>query len=350
MEIITEIDIINTYNERQKDQCNLYYQYKRIKLENPILGYKRIAKIMGYNYGKTRWWHCGKHTPTPIQTIDWLKSRNLLPLTYDHKNIFLFSKVLGALFGDGGIFGNLNGIFLSSSELECVEEFGEDLKKLFGDEIELNSRIIEGGEYGHSWCYQNTNRNVIRFFLALGAPLGDKAFLQLKVPKWVLDGNEIINDEYFGSFLGGELGVPKVHKHKNRLDTFSLGITGKDELAKNRIFFLKTLANYLNNKGIKTCSISINDHKKCNRKGEPTKIYRLLLSTEFENIASFVNSIKLNYCIYKNTKLLNTFADFYYIKLDKYYQLREKGFNDTNAKRLLKLGPYSCYLLDYSTR
>ena len=292
--IITEQDIINTYDKRQQEQCRLFYQYKKIKAENSDFGYKRIAKIMGYKCGKTRWWHCGKHIPTPIQTADWLKEKGLLPLNYEHPKICLITKVLGATIGDGGIFGNLNGIFLSSSELEAVKEFGEDLKKLFGDEIEENSRIIEGGVYGHSWCYQNTNRNIIRFFIALDAPVGDKSFIKLKVPAWMKKSEESIQDEFFGSLFGAEMGVPKVHINKNRLDTLSLGITGKDELAENRIDFLTEVANYLNNKGIFTGKISINDHKKCNRKGEPTKIYRLLISTTFLEFLTFAYKGKIS--------------------------------------------------------
>ena len=257
--IITEQDIINTYDKRQQEQCRLFYQYKKIKAENSDFGYKRIAKIMGYKCGKTRWWHCGKHIPTPIQTADWLKEKGLLPLNYEHP-----------------------------------KEFGEDLKKLFGDEIEENSRIIEGGVYGHSWCYQNTNRNIIRFFIALDAPVGDKSFIKLKVPAWMKKSEESIQDEFFGSLFGAEMGVPKVHINKNRLDTLSLGITGKDELAENRIDFLTEVANYLNNKGIFTGKISINDHKKCNRKGEPTKIYRLLISTTFLEFLTFAYKGKIS--------------------------------------------------------
>ena len=337
--IITKQDIINTYDERQQEQCRLYYEYKKIKQENPSYGYKRIAKLLGHSYGKTRWWHCGRHTPVPIQTAEWLEERSIIPLESNNPNLFLLAKVLGATFGDGGIFGNLNGIFLSSSELEAVQEFGEDLKRLFGEEIEENSRIIEGGEYGHSWCYQNTNRSVIRLFQALGAPIGDKAQIELKVPKWIQEEKETIQDEFFGSLLGGELGVPKIHIDRNRLDLFSLGITGSDKFAENRISFLSSLGIYLNNKGIRTGKISLNDHKKVNRKGEPTKIYRLLISTEFENLVNFKTRIKISYCVYKPKKLANTINQFAEIKRKRYKDLILMGYKKEAAKTLLKLSP-----------
>lgn len=344
--IITEQDIINTYDERQQEQCRLFYQYKKIKAENRDFGYKRIAKIMGHKYGKTRWWHCGRHIPTPIQTAEWLKEKGLLPLNYEHSKICLITKVLGATIGDGGIFGNLNGIFLSSSELEAVKEFGEDLKKLFGDEIGENSRIIEGGVYGHSWCYQNTNRNIIRFFVALGAPVGDKSFIELKVPEWIKKSKESIQDEFFGSIFGAEQGVPKVHIDGNRLDLFSLGITAKEELAQNRIDFLNEVVFYLNNRGIFTGKISINNHKKCNRKGEPTKIYRLLISTKFENVTNFMTLTKMNYCKYKKDKLANTMNEFSEIKRKKVKELLDRGYEINSIIRLLNLSPATLYIIE----
>jgi len=337
--IISEQEVINTYNKRQQEQCRLYYEYKKIKQENPFFGYKRIAKLLNQPYGKTRWWHCNKHTPTPIQTVEWLKEKGLIPLNIESPNLSLISKILGATFADGGIFENLNGIFLSSSELDAVKEFGEDLKKVFGKDIEQNSRIIEAGEYGHSWCYQNTNRGIIRFFQACGAPIGDKSQIKLEVPNWMNNMPKNIKDEFFGSLFGGELNVPKIHPENNRLETLSLGITGKDELAENRMNFLRKVANYLNNLTIKTGKISINDHKKFNRKGELTKIYRLLISTEFENVTNFMTLVKINYCKYKKVKLAETMNKFSEIKRQRFNDLLQIGYSEFSALKLLKISP-----------
>ena len=337
MEIINEQAIINTYNKWQQEQCRLYYKYKRIKQENPSFGYKKISRLLGQPSAKTRWWNCGKYTPVPIQTVNWLKEKGLVPLTDDNLRLFLITKLIGTMFGDGGIFGNLNGIFLSSSELEAVKEFGTDLKRLFGSIIEENFRIIEGGVYGHSWCYQNTNRNVIRFFVALGAPVGDKSQTKLVTPGWINKCEERVADEFFGSLFGNEINIPKVHKNKNNLDTFSIGLTGKEGLCLNRIEFLNSIGSYLNNKSIITGKISINDHHKCNRKGEPTKIYRLLISTKFENVVNFMTLTKINYCRYKQEKLANTMNEFSEIKRCKLHNLISKGYKESTALNLLNL-------------
>src|SRR3989338_2720127 len=101
--IISEQDIINTYNERQQEQSRLYLEYKRIKKQNPELGYKRISKLLNQQSHKTRGWHSSKHIPVPIQTINWLKDKTLIPLKEKDERTELISKILGTTFGDGGI-------------------------------------------------------------------------------------------------------------------------------------------------------------------------------------------------------------------------------------------------------
>ncbi len=342
--IITDQDIINTYDKRQQEQCRLHYKYKEIKQQNPSFGYKRIAKILGQQYGKTRWWHAGKHIPTPIQTADWLKEKDLLPLKVDHPKLTLIAKIIGSSFGDGGIFSNLNGIFLSSSELEAVKEFGDDLKKLFGIEIEKNSRIIEAGVYGHSWCYQNTNRNLIRFFIALGAPVGDKSLVALNIPYWIYL-NEATQNEFFGYLFGNELSTPKIHPNNNSVTDLSFGITSTKIFENNKIAFLTEIKLYLNKKGIKTGKIYINDHKKKNRIGEPTKIYKLLISKTLENVTNFMTLTKLNYCKYKKDKLANTVSKFIEIKSQRFKNLLSMGYKEEVVLNLLKLTPKSLELL-----
>lgn len=344
--ILTEEDMIKTYPERNQNISFTYLNYLKTKQENPTFGYKKLSKLLNKPIHTTRYWHHSNAIPEPIRTVSWLNERELIPLDSENQRLSTIAKISGTTFGDGGVFKNLNAIFLSSSELEAVKEFGEDLKILFGNGIERNSRIIEGGEYGHSWCYQNTNRNIIRFFMALGAPIGDKSLIGLNIPNWIIKSGEEIKDEFFGSLFGGEIGIPKIHKEGNRLDTLSIGITGKDEFKENRTKFLEGIAKYLNDKSIITGKISINDHKKCNRKGEPTKIYRLLISTSFENVTNFATLIKINYCRYKKEKLANTMNEFSEIKRQRFKDLLEMGYAEEAISKLLKLTPASLYIIE----
>lgn len=339
--ILTEQDIINTYNKNQRNQVKLYYRYKAIKKQNPSFGYKRIAKLMNQPYGKTRWWHSKKHLPVPIQTVNWLKEKHLLPLKLNHPKFILIARIFGALYGDGGIFKNLNGIFLSSSELQAVKDFGHDLKLIFGDKIENNHRIIEAGEYGHSWCYQNTNRKIIRFFQALGTPLGKKSHQELFIPEWIFKKEEIV-DEFFGAFIGGEMGIPKVHISQRYLNTLDIGVCSNIKFKENRYHFLNQVRKYFDLKGIKTGKISLN----FNQKDQETLIFRLLLSTTFENVLNFLTLTKIRYCQYKQEKLINTLNEFGQIKLERYKDLLQMDYSANTALKLLKISEAMLYILE----
>ncbi|MBL7147314.1 MAG: hypothetical protein ISS82_00630 [Nanoarchaeota archaeon] len=302
--ILTEQDIINTYDERQQEQCRLYYKYKKIKKQNPAFGYKRIAKLLGHSYGKTRWWHANKHIPTPIQTVNWLKEKRLIPLTLKNPTLTLISKILGATFGDGGIDKNHNMIFLSSSELKALEDFKQDLIKIFGEEIRKNFDIRQGGINNTSYCQRNTNRKVIRFFKALGAPIGNKTRQNLFIPP-LIKLNKYLEDQFYFAFFGSEAGIPKCRGRQT--NTFDVAIGGLPEYHQNRIDFMNKIRFYLINKNIKSGKISINKSK--SGLNQNTYIYRLLISTKVENMIKFLKEIELHYCYYKTDKLKNTIND-----------------------------------------
>jgi len=337
--IIDEQDIINTYDERQQELARSYYNYLNLKGKNPKWGYKRLATKLSVSYGRTRWWWDNNSAPVPVQTVEWLKERGLLPLKIDNPKLPIIAKIIGSSFGDGGIFENLNAIFLSSSELEATEEFGKDLKEIFSKEISKNSRTIEGGIEGHSWCYQNANRNVIRFLAALGSPVGKKTNLKFSVPTWVYL-SESFKDEFFSSLMGSELGVPKVHKQKNRLDMLSLGITGTSYTVESKVRFLNELQRYLENKNIKSTSIHQREGKT-----EGTILCRLMISIKFDNVVRFIKSTKMNYCNYKQDKLINTINEFRILKKEKYNELIEKGYGAEHIMKLLQLTPSSLYTI-----
>jgi ATP-dependent Lon protease len=337
--IIDDQDIINTYDKRQQEQCKLYYQYKEIKANNPTWGYKKIAKAMNQPEGKTRWWHSGKHIPIPIQTADWLKKRKLIPLQINNPKLPLMAKVIGATFGDGGIFENLNAIFLSSSELEATEEFGNDLMRIFGSSIDNNMRTIEGGIAGHSFCYQNTNRNIIRFFVALGCPTGKKTKQDLIVPGWIKFKDNFEN-EFFGSFIGSELGTPIIHKRGNYLTTLEVGISSDQHFKENRLTFLNELSDYLKKNRVNTTSIYEGKSKT-----EGNLVYRLLIGKKIDNVILFLMNIKINYCKYKIERLYKALGEWSKLKVNKYNELINKGYGAEHAMNILNLTPNSLYLL-----
>ncbi|MDP3640692.1 MAG: ATP-binding protein [Nanoarchaeota archaeon] len=333
--IIDEQDIINSYDRKQQEQCKLYGEYLELKAQNPTWGYKRISKALGQSESKTRWWHAQKHIPQPIQTVQWLQKRKLLPLRIINSKLLLIAKVLGATFGDGGIFANLNAIFLSSSELEATKEFGNDLMRIFGYSIDNNMRTIRGGRNGTSFCYQNTNRNVIRFFMALGAPIGNKTKINLIVPTWIKTSEEA-EQEFYASLFGSEIGISA---HKSCGARIEFGITGDEHTELNRLQFLEEVKAFLNKRRVEIGKIL--SYKRKNKAG--SKIFRIVCSQRFTSSENFSKNINLNYCKYKEDNLKRYLQNFVESTREKYQYYVNRGYGAQKVMERLELKPNELY-------
>ncbi len=288
--------------------------------------------------GQTRWWHCGKSKPVSVKNVEWLKKNGLIPLKINDSKLPIIARILGTTFGDGGIFRNLNGIFLSSSEKEAVKKFGEDLIKVFGRWVEKNQLLREGGEYGHSWHLLNTNRKVVRFFQALGAPIGYKTVIKLYIPNWLVF-NQNAEDEFFGSLFGGAIGIPKIHKEKNRLQTLDFGVISKKELRENRLEYLNKILGYLESRGVESTSIYEGKHS------EGKIVLRLMISTKLDNVIRFFKRIKIRYCKYKKKKLERAINEFKVLKKQKFNELLNRGYGAEHAMKVLNLTPRLLYTI-----
>ena len=316
--ILKEQDLINTYNKPQQEQCRLYCGYKQIKQTNQTFGYKRIAKLLGQPYYKTRWGHANKYKPVPIQTVEWLKDKRLLPFSAENPKIRIIARVLGSLFGDGCIDINHNMIFFSSSELASLESFKRDLIEIFGPEILSNFDIRKGGINNTSFCIRNNNRKVIRFFKALGAPVGNKTTLKLNVPYWILKEMKL-QDLFFGSLFGNEIGIPKINIKNKGADSLDIGFVCKKSVFGDRINFLKSIQNYLQLKGIYSKSIYVSNHKTNNK-----LLVRLAINLNFDNLMNFHKNIDIYYSNKKIEKLEKTMNNLIGLKNRRFHELSNK--------------------------
>ncbi|HLC97491.1 MAG TPA: ATP-binding protein [Candidatus Nanoarchaeia archaeon] len=334
--IIDEQDIINTFDERQQKLAKSYYHYLKLKTQNSSWGYKRLATKLGVSSGRTRWWWDNHSAPVPVQTVEWLKKQGLVHLKIDNPKLQLIAKVLGATFGDGGITENLNEIFFSSSELEATQEFGRDLMSIFGYSIDNNMRTTRGGINETSFCYHNTNRNIIRFFKALGAPIGKKTTMNLVIPSWI-PLHEEFEHEFYGSLLGSEIGISSDGKCGARIE---FGISGEPKLQSNRIQFLTKIICYLDRQGIAIGKI----HNYSIKKYEGTRrIFRFILSQKLENTEKFAKNVTINYCIYKKDNLKKYLSNFEEKMHKKYCRGVNKGQGAEKVMNKLGLKQHELY-------
>src|SRR3989344_6907120 len=132
--LITEQDIINTYSAKEQFSCRKYFGYQKLIAENPAIGYKKAAKILGVKVGMSRWWHTKgvkRAVPLPLKVIRKLNSAGLIPFSENHDESKIILNMLGVLFGDGGIDIRYNNIAFISSDKHDIDLWHSDLISIF---------------------------------------------------------------------------------------------------------------------------------------------------------------------------------------------------------------------------
>ncbi|MDD5163062.1 MAG: hypothetical protein PHD95_02525 [Candidatus ainarchaeum sp.] len=305
-------DIINTYAKEDKNSCQKYKEYQKLIQENPKIGYKHCATLLGISQGSTRWWHtkgAKKAIPLPLKTVEKLKEANFLPFNTNHKNCEKILRILGTLFGDGGIDKRLNTMAFISSIKDDVDLWEKDLLEIFPF-VSGKTNMVEGGEYGHSWNMRTFDRNVIRFFVALGTPVGNKVSTIYTLPKFVFDLPRHLKIAFLDGLLSSEVSVPSFRGDKRwnwtkRFTNFSLGLSKIDALEEQHRKYLGDLKNLCASVGL-TCTPNLRKEigKIILRKdGHKSCCYRIFFQTHFVKIIKFNENFPLRYASDKKQRL-----------------------------------------------
>jgi ATP-dependent Lon protease len=235
-----------------------------------------------------------------------LKEAKLIPFTEEHKDAKIIFNMLGVLFGDGGIDQRLNTVAFISSDIRDIDLWKADFEKIFPfakDKIQ----VVEGGEYGHSYNIRCWDRAVIRFFVALSAPVGDKVVRQYTLPKKIFNMCEDLQRAFVDGYLATEGSVPEWRLPLNRnsyFANFSMGVSKIISLEKEHLEFLCDVAKLFNVVGLKTGKINKNSSAGRLRKdGHRTINYRILISTNYDQILYFNEFFELRYAKGKKERL-----------------------------------------------
>ena len=129
--------------------------------------------------------------------------------------------------------------------------------------------------------------------------------------------NPQLQDSFFSSFFGNEIGIPKIHKDNKRTNSLDLGLVCKKMLYKNRIIFLKQIQNYLKSKNINADKIYTRQHKE----DKNSFIIKLAINLNFDNLMNLNKEINLSYSDNKQKRLVQTLNKLKEIKLQRYNQL-----------------------------
>ena len=294
MPLLREEDIVMTYGEKELKKYRQYLKWLEFKREHPNIGWKKAAKILKIPESMTRWWDKGMK-PSSLRVIDQLRELNLIPLYLSDPRLPIISRIYGYALGDGNIDRNLNLFSIVSSQKEVLERVIEDLKRVFGEftyEIRENT-----SSRGKSYIFRTAERRIIRFFVALGYPVGKKTTKEIKIPEFILLRKDTIIEFLRGLFDSD--GSVFSFGNKTYLEgnlSFLISCRRDQKLINNRIEFLNEIKLLLECLGVEVNSINRKDY-------DSGVMFRLLISHKLDNVKRFYKLLAPSYNIKKANKL-----------------------------------------------
>lgn len=236
------------------------------------------------------------------QVINYLKKRNLLPLSYDNPKIGILARILGFAFGDGYLGDMGKRIVLAFyGKRETLKELEKDLKKL-----NVKSRLYVRKYKGESVSCELRvySRSFAVLMQKLGMPKGKKTEQIYSLPDWIKEAPIWIKRNFLAGFFGADGSVIKFKKNT------PLPIN----LTQSKKEFLNDIAKLLEEFNIKTTIYKI--------KSKKNVTYRLSIIGE-RSIRNFLGKINYEYSLEKKNKGLMAYA---YLKFKE--NIKKKSFEE----------------------
>src|SRR3989344_994346 len=237
-----------------------------------------------------------------------LEEKSLLPFKTSNKNIAKITRMIGHLFGDGGIYedkakNSLRYKIVFTGKKEDLEEIRNDIKDLgfsMSQTIESFSKsyvqsnkgimVIEG----KSCQFRITNKSLALLLIVLGVPVGDKPLLDYSVPKWLDEVPKWIKKEFLRAYFGSEMRKPSISKSRNHTTpiTPDFGINKLKDISIDN--FADSLAKLLEDFNIKIKSI-IPVNEFIRKSGVRTIQYIISLSHDLDSLLNLYGKIGFAY-------------------------------------------------------
>jgi ribosomal protein S12 len=262
-----------------------------------------------------------------------LDERGLLPLRYDNPHLPQVIRILGHIFGDGCISysrggAGMGGKVIASGDPRDLKIIASDLEAL-GFNVSpvyhgTSSSVISttSGQQLIAGSYDTVSCSSIvlfSFLAALGAPQGDKADLQFRVPGWLIKGPLWVKKEFLASYFGGELEKPRL----NRSGTFcppSLSISKTERALASGLHFVKDLRAMLAELKVEVSSVRVRPSV-TRKNGEITHKITVYIASNLTNLVSLFS--KIGY-IYQTRRQIMALYGAEYLSLKK-LKMRKTG-------------------------
>lgn len=224
------------------------------------------------------------------QVLNYLKKRNLIPLSWNDSLTGILARVLGFAFEEGHL-RNLQGRLVISfyGNAQNLSELKKDLEK-----IGISSLYVR--ERKSSKVSENSELRVISKSFALllkklGFPFGKKRETLYRVPQWIKEAPLWIKRNFLAGLFGAKGSILKFKKFKPL--PINLTLTKKKELEENLLNFLEDIKSLLEEFGIHSIIYTV--------ESKNNVIYRLSIKEE-ESIRTFVGKISYEYNLKKKER------------------------------------------------
>ncbi len=247
-----------------------------------------------------------------------LVKRNLLPLKENDSRLPVLARLVGHLFGDGTLSYSMKkhkssvAIVFTGDE-EGLKEVSKDVEFL-GFSISRVTRHsavsrLEDGKTisGTTLRCASYSKPLWVLLAALRAPVGDKAVVKTRVPKWLMKQRLAVAREFLSAYFGSEMTAPKVDDRNGKIflqPAFSLNKVN----AGNGLEFVEDIGELLKKFGVEIAHVKIVDGV-VRKDGSATKKIKAMLKSTPENLVSLYGKIGFAYC--PRRRMLARFAAEY---------------------------------------
>jgi hypothetical protein len=294
--LITQDMIIHTYSKDNQRVANAYLQW----MENPAT----TNKELGIDEKTIREWKKGS-IPRAVQCVNWLKSKQLLPLYPADSRLPLIARLSGALFGDGGLVRTGLHFTTDYNSRADLVAFQQDLLFVFGGELEKHCSIREvSSENGHGLSLEFHSAFISRFFHALGVPLGDKVLRSFEIPALAYV-SPLTQKEFFSALLSCEM-TGKITSSQDKINFVMAKVIKFEDSHKK---FLNTIRNYLQENQVTTSDVKLQRSylKRIKSEYVETATYTFNIHTNYLNLANLQKALHVYYSTYKKDFLAKRF-------------------------------------------
>jgi tRNA-splicing ligase RtcB (3'-phosphate/5'-hydroxy nucleic acid ligase) len=255
-----------------------------------------------------RWHQTGKGTEGNAlsQSLEFLRSRNLLPLRYSSKALPYLCKILGHVFGDGSLhFGtDGKGVVAFHGDAEDLEAIRGDIEAIGITPSRVYSRDRQHhittpyGEYfferQEEW-FKVVGSGFAILLTCLGAPVGKKACQDYDAPAWLHTSPLWQKRLFLAALFGAELTTPAtITGHGTVFGAPTLGMNKRLPNAASGERFLRQVSAWLNDFGVATQNL-LADPPQTNEDGEATVRLRLVLSGLLDDLLNLWNRVGYEY-------------------------------------------------------